>query len=207
MPRARRSAAIPSGRSTGRGPARVRQPARVALLRRARGIGLGRLGRAEEARRELELAAATARGASEDYDVALALDALATFGWLRPGLGRSGTRSLSGLGSSRCRRSPATRRRTAGESSRSPEVALISNALGALRGRGCELRLSNRVCGRFRAHRRGGVGRLLPSAAVFGPTARGCRSVAALCGGFGPTAPPRTPIAGLYTGPTSHPLR
>ena len=58
----------------------------VALLHRAAGICLGRLGRANEARREFELAAATAEERGEAYELALTLDALATFGWLQPGL-------------------------------------------------------------------------------------------------------------------------
>ena len=58
----------------------------VALLYRAGGICLGRLGRDQEAKRELELAAAAAQERAEDYELALALDATATFGWLEPGL-------------------------------------------------------------------------------------------------------------------------
>ncbi len=58
----------------------------VALLRRATGICLGRLGRGDEARCELELAATAAEERAEDYELALALDALAAFGWLGPDL-------------------------------------------------------------------------------------------------------------------------
>ena len=56
----------------------------VALLHRAGGICLGRLGRDRESKRELELAVAAARERAEDYELALALDAMATFGWLEP---------------------------------------------------------------------------------------------------------------------------
>ncbi len=49
----------------------------VALLRRACGTALLRLGELDAARRELELAVVTARERGEDYEVALALDVLA----------------------------------------------------------------------------------------------------------------------------------
>jgi class 3 adenylate cyclase/tetratricopeptide (TPR) repeat protein len=55
----------------------------VALLRRASGVARGRLGTVDEARRDLELAAAAAEERTEDYELALALDALDCFGWLR----------------------------------------------------------------------------------------------------------------------------
>jgi tetratricopeptide (TPR) repeat protein len=52
----------------------------VALLRRASGIALARMGERDRARCELEAAAATARERGEDYEVAAALDALAALG-------------------------------------------------------------------------------------------------------------------------------
>jgi hypothetical protein len=55
----------------------------VALLRRASGVARGRLGTGDDARRQLELAAAAAEERAEDYELALALDALDCFGWLR----------------------------------------------------------------------------------------------------------------------------
>ena len=54
----------------------------MALLRRASGVARGRLGTGDDARRELELAAAAAEERAEDYELALALDALDCFGWL-----------------------------------------------------------------------------------------------------------------------------
>jgi class 3 adenylate cyclase/tetratricopeptide (TPR) repeat protein len=54
----------------------------VALLRRVRGIALGRLRDREFASHELELAVHAARARGEDYEVVLALDALAAFGAL-----------------------------------------------------------------------------------------------------------------------------
>jgi tetratricopeptide (TPR) repeat protein len=56
----------------------------VSLLRRARGIALARIGDRNRAERELEDAVATARGGDEDYESALALDALAALGPLEP---------------------------------------------------------------------------------------------------------------------------
>jgi class 3 adenylate cyclase/tetratricopeptide (TPR) repeat protein len=55
------------------------------LLQRVRGIGLGRLGEREAALRELELAVTTARERGEDYELALALNALAALGPLDGG--------------------------------------------------------------------------------------------------------------------------
>jgi hypothetical protein len=52
----------------------------VSLLRRARGIALARLGERDVAIADVGLAEAAARERGEDYDVALALDALATMG-------------------------------------------------------------------------------------------------------------------------------
>jgi tetratricopeptide (TPR) repeat protein len=49
----------------------------VSLLRRARGVALARLGELEPALAELERAVDAARENSEDYDEALALDAIA----------------------------------------------------------------------------------------------------------------------------------
>jgi class 3 adenylate cyclase/tetratricopeptide (TPR) repeat protein len=54
----------------------------VALLRRVRGIALGRLGERELATHELEVAVGAARARGEDFEVLLALDALAAFGAL-----------------------------------------------------------------------------------------------------------------------------
>jgi class 3 adenylate cyclase/tetratricopeptide (TPR) repeat protein len=53
----------------------------VSLLHRARGIAFARIGELESAGEELELAAGSARERGEDFELALALDALAT---LRP---------------------------------------------------------------------------------------------------------------------------
>jgi class 3 adenylate cyclase/tetratricopeptide (TPR) repeat protein len=50
----------------------------VSLLHRARGIALARLGDHESSGRELELAASSAHERGEDYELALALDALTT---------------------------------------------------------------------------------------------------------------------------------
>jgi tetratricopeptide (TPR) repeat protein len=57
----------------------------VALLRRVRGIALARLDDREAAIHELELAVTAARERGEDYDLALALDALAALGRLDDG--------------------------------------------------------------------------------------------------------------------------
>ena len=57
----------------------------VSLLRRAGGVALARLGQRERAAGELELALAAARAGGEDFDVALALDALAAIGSGAPG--------------------------------------------------------------------------------------------------------------------------
>jgi tetratricopeptide (TPR) repeat protein len=54
----------------------------VSLLRRVRGIALARLDDRAAAQDELELAVAEARERGEDYDLALALDALASLGAL-----------------------------------------------------------------------------------------------------------------------------
>jgi tetratricopeptide (TPR) repeat protein len=56
----------------------------ASLIRRARGVALGRLGRIEPALEELERAVASARDESEDYDEALALDAIAQVAPERP---------------------------------------------------------------------------------------------------------------------------
>ena len=52
----------------------------VSLLRRVRGIALGRIGDCDSARRELGLSVDAARARREDYEVALSLDALAALG-------------------------------------------------------------------------------------------------------------------------------
>jgi tetratricopeptide (TPR) repeat protein len=52
----------------------------VAMLHRASGIGLARMGDCDAARRELELSIAAARTRGEDYELALALDVLAALG-------------------------------------------------------------------------------------------------------------------------------
>ena len=52
----------------------------ASLLRRVRGIALARRGESAEAEEELRLALAAARERAEDYDVALALDALGAIG-------------------------------------------------------------------------------------------------------------------------------
>jgi class 3 adenylate cyclase/tetratricopeptide (TPR) repeat protein len=52
----------------------------VAMLHRVSAIGLARMGDRDAAKRELELSMAAARERGEDYELALALDALATLG-------------------------------------------------------------------------------------------------------------------------------
>ena len=83
------NALVAEGESIGGSPERGREVAiellgsgstYVALLRRASGIALGRMDQPEAARGELEHALRVARERGEDYEAALALDALSALG-------------------------------------------------------------------------------------------------------------------------------
>jgi tetratricopeptide (TPR) repeat protein len=70
----------------------------VSLLHRARGIAFARIGDHESSGRELELAAASASERGDDYELALALDALATLRAPQPVLERERNAILRRLG-------------------------------------------------------------------------------------------------------------